>query len=194
MHTREIILASQSPQRKQILETLGLDFKCVPADIDEHLVVAPTQELRAQKIAQAKAEKIAKQNPDSIIIAGDTFVVLEDRALEKPKSLQEAVEMLTLQSGKTVRAMTGVCYIDPMANLRFETTVVTEFTFRNLSFQEIASYVKNNPVLTWSAAFSPAYPAGAAFVADVRGSLTCLTHGLPIENIAEYVRQSGVSI
>lgn len=189
---QKIILASQSPQRKKLLEKLGISFTVVPANVDEKSINAPTSEERAQQIAFAKAQKIQSQNPDAIIIAGDTFVVVEGKELEKPSSLAEAEQMLSLLSGKTAKAISGLAYFDPQLNLRQSEFVVTTFTFRKLSQQEIADYVQHNPVLTWSAAFSSAYDEGVALVATVDGSLTSFTHGLSLEKVAKLLQKSGV--
>lgn len=190
---QQIILASQSPQRQAILATLGLPFTAQPADIDEQAITAPTQQLRAQKIAQAKASKIQTLNPEAIVIAGDTYVVHQDRVLEKPKSLAEAKEMLQYQSGKTLEALTGVCYLDAVHHIEHRETIVTEFTFRELSEAEIDYYVASEPVLTWSAAFCPAYNSGMALVASSSGSFTSFTHGLPLEVVATQLGLSGVA-
>lgn len=189
----EIILASQSPQRQKLLASLGLKFKIVPADIDEKSVIAPSLSSRAEKIAAAKAAKIAMIYPEAIIIAADTFTVLNGQVYEKPETLNEAKNMLKNMSGQSIQDYTGLCLIDPARDLIKLETVMTVATFRKLSDLEIDRYVANNPVLTWAAGFSPAYDAGMGLIAKVAGSLTCLTHGLPLEKVAKFLTQSGIS-
>lgn len=189
---REIILASQSPQRKIIFQTLHLPFQVIASDIDEKVFKAETHELRAQHIAWAKAEKIFQLHPEAIIIAADTFTELNGQAFEKPTDLQEAKTMLQKQSGKKGVCYTGFAYIDQKNNIKYRDTALTEFMFRHLSNQQIDNYISANPVLTWSAAFCPAYPEGIGLVSFVSGSLSSFTHGLPIEIVTQQLKNSGV--
>lgn len=188
-----VILASQSPQRRAMMNTLGIPFEVMPAAIDEKAIVAATQVERAEQVARAKAEAVSREstgNP-AIIIAADTYIVDGDLVLEKPESLAEAQEMLRHQSGRTLVALSGFCYLDAEHLIDYSTTVTTECTFRHLSDQEIEEYVTTEPVLTWSAAFSPAYASGAALIASVSGSLTSFTYGLPMEELIPLLQQSG---
>jgi septum formation protein len=190
---RNIILASQSPQRKNLLSQLRIPFAVVPSKIDEAAITAKSHLERAKQVAFAKAKEVQKQYPNAIIIAGDTYVVDGEKEFEKPKSKQEAIEMLTHLSGKKVQELTGFAYFDAQQKIEVNTTVVVDFRFRTLSKHEIESYVANEPVLTWSASFCPAYDSGAALVEEVHGSLTSFTHGLPIELVAENLKKSGIT-
>lgn len=190
---RKIILASQSPQRNNMLKQLRIPFEVVPSYIDEAAITAQTHVERAKQVALAKAKEVQEQYPDAIIIAGDTYVVDGEKEFEKPRSIEEAREMLAYLSGRSVQELTGFAYLDPKQNIEVNTTVVVSFTFRELSKEEIENYVANEPVLTWSAAFCPAYDSGAALIADVQGSLTSFTHGLPIELVTENLKRSGVT-
>jgi len=187
-------LASQSPQRKLILDTLHIPFKVMPADVDEQAIVNDDPRKRAELVARAKAEEIQINNPNSIVIAADTFTQIDGRSFEKPESKREAKEMLMAQSGKEGQALTGFCYLDSEKELNFSTVVVTDFKFRPLSQREIAHYISNEPVTTWSAAFCPGYPSGMALVEWIKGSMTGFTHGLPIELVAKLLKESGVKI
>lgn len=179
-HSRAIILASQSRQRKNIFTTLHIPFKIIPAHIDELAITATTETARAQKIALKKAEAISDQKPEAVIFAADTYVYDQDRVLEKPENEQQAAEMLRYMSNKELKAVTGYCCIDA-GKVFTSTNVVTDFSFRTLTDSEIKTYVETQPVTTWSAAFSPAYDAGISLVKEMRGSFTSFTHGLPME-------------
>ena len=96
----KLILASQSLQRKIMLATLDLPFSILPANIDEQVIKAKSEKDRARKIALAKAQKVQLNNPDSIIIAADTYTWVNNRAYEKPATKKEAKQMLKEQSGK----------------------------------------------------------------------------------------------
>lgn len=191
---RKIILASGSRQRKLLFETLGIPFEIIPADIDEKAVSFDDLKSRAANIARAKAEAVAKGNPDSIIIAADTYVVKDGKALEKPHDLKEAEEMVTDLSGDESIAYSGYCYIDKKSQINESGVAETLTKFRHLSPEFIKHYINNNPVQEWSAAFSPAYHEGMALVDSIEGSFTSFTHGLPLEIIVPLLQKSGVRI
>lgn len=188
--TPQIILASSSKQRQNLLRAAGVAFTVVAADLDEKaLAQGVPNSARAVTLARAKAAKIAEQHPNSIIIAADTFSIFNDEVLEKPVDLDDARRMLRLISGQTVSDHTGVCCWNLVTGKKLEQTVITQFTFRRLSDTEIDRYITTQPVTTWSAAFSAAYDVGMALVAHSEGSLTALTHGLPIELVMEFLTE-----
>ncbi len=189
---RQIILASQSKQRFKILKTLNLEFVVKPASIAEQKISASSHEVRAELIARAKAEEIITQFPEAIVIAGDTYGLYQGKALEKPVSQEEAKEMLTMLSGQEMTALTGFCYLDRKKQVDVSLTKKINAKFRPLSQELIEHYVENEPVLTWSAAFSAAYDSGIALIAELEGSLTAFTHGLPLEEAAACLKKSGV--
>ncbi len=189
--SQRIILASSSPQRQNILRAAGVDFTAIAADLDEKAVANGTPlEQRALTIATAKAKKIAAANPDAIIIAADTFSVFQHEILEKPVDLVDARRMLRLVSGNTVTSHTGLCCLNPETGKTLQTTVLVQITFRHLSDAEIERYVSTQPVTTWSASFSAAYDAGMALIAGTEGSLTALTHGIPMELVLDFLADS----
>lgn len=194
MSKRQIILASQSPQRKEMLSTLGIEFEVKPADVDEQGYQISDLAQRAQDLALMKAEVVTQDHPQAIVIAADTYGDFDGQALEKPENLAQAREMLKLQSGNWLKGYTGFAYLDLVNNVEINKVAEFKFLFRPLSEQEIEYYINNNPVTTWSAAFAPAHPSGAALIEHVDGSLTAFTHGLPMEWVVEGLRESGVSI
>lgn len=192
--TRKIILASGSAQRKALLSSLDIAFEIIPADINEKEIRDEDFAIRAKNIALAKAKSVLAKH-DGIIIAADTFTVHQSgRVLEKPENLDEAREMLLLESGSKQNVYTGFCYLDKENKIGYNETFITEVTFRKLYPEEIESYINNMPVLTWSAAYSPAYPYGMSMFKSVSGSLTALTHGLPLEALIPLLKQSGFLI
>lgn len=185
-----IILASQSLQRKKLLEAAGIDFTIQPANIDEKSFRNPDLIKRAAEIARKKAETVALENPSAIIIAADSFLTNQGKTYEKPHTIKEAEQMLSTFSGKRVQVITGVCYLDPKLSLMYTDTVVSWAQFRSLSDHEVERYTQTQPVTTWSGGFSPAYDAGAALLTEISGSLTGCTHGLPMEIILPLLEKS----
>jgi septum formation protein len=189
-----LILATQSPQRFALFTELHLPFDQVPADVNEQDIQDPDLVKRAELVARAKAEKVARDYPDAIVIAADTYIILEGRALEKPVGEADAIRMLELQSGRQTVEVTGLCYLDPKRDLEVAKTIITNIWFRDLSLAEIKHYVAHNPVTGFSGAFCPAYASGAALIARIEGSFTSFTHGLPLDEIVPLLRQSGVEV
>ena len=190
-----LILASQSQDRRKILKALNLPFKIVPANIDEAAIRYSDFKKQAEMIARAKAKKVSQLYSKAVIISGDTFVGNHGQILEKPKNLKDARAMLKLQSGAKEQAYTGFCYLDPNKKIDFSTCVVTEVIFRTLTTAEIDGCLKKFPVTTWSAAFSPMYHLYfAGMIAEIRGSFTGFTHGLPMELLIPLLRKSGFKI
>lgn len=186
-----IILASQSRQRRELLETLGFEFEVLPADIDELQIDDPDHGVRAAKVALAKAKKIQATRPQSIIISADTFVVLNGKRLEKPESKAAGRDMLGQLSGKAVTVYTGWAYLDGYDQEVINQTSVDQITFRHLSQAEITKYVATYPVTHWAASFTFSHMAGIALAAEVKGSLTGVL-GLPLEKIIPHLVNSGV--
>ncbi len=180
-----LILASQSAQRRAILAGLGLEFAVVPANIDEAAIQAADHFTRVKAVAKAKALTVAKAHASHLILAADTYVLCGGKSFEKPVDLADAHRMLTELSGQTCQEITGICLLNTATGAEENEVTAAEFVFRNLSQAEIDRYVQTEPVLQWSAAFSPAYPAGAALIASVNGSLTGFSHGLPVEWVME---------
>lgn len=133
-----LILASQSPRRRELLGLFRIPFTVQVADIDETMDPSADPKDEVARVSRCKALAIPR-NADDVVVAADTIVVCEGKVLGKPHSEQEAKEMLHLLSGRDHQVMTG------MTVLRGETvrviTEVTDLHFRPLSDREIASYV-----------------------------------------------------
>jgi len=175
------------------MDALDIPYVVIPADIDEKAIRDENLEIRAEKIARAKAEKVVNEH-NGIIISADTFCACDGKVLEKPQSLDEAREMLKLQADKTSTLYTGFCYIDKVNKIDYSTVAITKYVLRKLSDDEINKFVENNPVTEWAAAFSPAYTYQLGFIKYIEGSLTGSTHGLPVELLIPCLEKSGVKV
>ena len=133
----ELVLASQSPRRKELLTLLGHPFRVQAASVDETMEELPI----AQAVARLSYRKAAAidAGESQIVIGADTVVVLDGKPLGKPKDAEDAARMLRSLSGKTHQVMTGVCVLKGERVLTH--TEVTEVTFRSLTEQEIINYV-----------------------------------------------------
>jgi septum formation protein len=189
---QKIILASRSKSRKAIMDSLGIPYIVIPADINEKAIRDKNLKLRARKIARAKGEKVASENK-GIVISADSFAVCDGRVLEKPQSLREARKMLKLQGSKPCVIYTGFSYLDKLNSMDYSTTIVTKYVFRKLSDGEIDRFVENNPVLTWAGAFAIMDVNQFRFFEKINGSLTA-TSGLPVEVLIPCLAKSGIKI
>ena len=134
----QLILASASPRRRELLGLFGLPFVIRAADIDETMDPSLPPEQEVARVSRCKALAVPRQ-ADDVVIAADTIVVCEGRVLGKPHSPREAEDMLTLLSGRDQQVMTG-CTV--AAGERVQTfTEITDLHFRPLEPEEIRRYV-----------------------------------------------------
>ena len=134
----EVILASQSPRRRELMQHLHIPFTVRVADIDETMDPAKPPAQEVARVSRRKAEAIPR-TPEDVVIAADTIVVCDGVVLGKPTDEEDAFRMLNLLSGKSHQVMTGltVCRGERIA----VTTEVTDVHFRSLSPQEIRDYI-----------------------------------------------------
>ena len=185
-----IILASKSPRRKQLLSMMGLEFTVQAADVDETMDKSQPPEHEVAAVSARKAEKIAHEHPDDIIISADTIVVIDGKILGKPKDEADAAEMLRLLSGRTHTVFTGLTIF---AGGETKTRVVgTEVTFRLLSDTEIAAYIRTGEPMDKAGSYG-IQGYGSMFVSHLNGDYFCVM-GLPVCTLGEMLREAGVEI
>ena len=146
----QLILASSSPRRRELLGLFGIPFVIRAADIDETMDPSLPPEQEVARVSRCKALAVPRQK-DDVVIAADTIVVCEGRVLGKPHSPREAEEMLTLLSGRDHQVMTG-CTI--AAGERVQTfTEITDLHFRPLEPEEIRRYVESGEPMDKAGAY-----------------------------------------
>ena len=185
----KIILASQSPRRKELLERMGLtDFEICPAQGEERLEPSLSPEQMVEQLSVQKAREIAAQQPDALVIAADTVVAVDGRVLGKPHSRQEAVEMLTLLSGRTHTVYTGVT----VCRGRQEQTghEATQVVFGKLTPQQIQAYVDTQEPMDKAGSYG-VQGRGCVLVEGICGDYYNVV-GLPVYRLAGMLRQFGV--
>jgi septum formation protein len=166
MPVRRLILASASPRRARILESLGLTFEVRPPGVDESIHGGESPEAAVRRLARRKAAAVFR-HPADCVIAADTVVVLRSRVLGKPESPAQARRMLRDLSGRTHTVVTGVAVA---WGGKMATAVDrTEVRFRKMSESEIASYVKSGEPLDKAGAYH-VEGGGAAFIEWIKGS------------------------
>ncbi|MBQ3426065.1 MAG: septum formation inhibitor Maf [Clostridia bacterium] len=182
----EIILASASPRRRELMKTMGLDFSVVVSDADESAAdkqVPPgiyVQELAFLKAA-ASAKKIKKRK-DKIIISADTIVVCDDKVLGKPKDKKEAFDMLKMLSGRMHKVFTGFCVIRLSDGKMVCKDVCTEVRFRELADEKIEKYIETGEPMDKAGAYG-IQGLGSMFVSGINGDYFNVV-GLPVSELA----------
>ena len=179
-----LILASQSPRRKELLGLFGIPFTVRVADIDETMNPALSPDVAVAQISRKKAYAVARQ-ADDVLIAADTIVVVEGKILGKPRSSQEAVEMLQLLSGRDHQVMTGVTVLCHDKEAVF--TEVTDLHFRELSDSEILRYVHSGEPMDKAGAYG--IQGGAALFCEKMAGDYYNVMGLPVCRLGQVLKE-----
>ena len=186
----KIILASQSPRRRELLSRMGIThFDVLPAQGEEHIDHSLPAGLLVEALARQKAAEIAAcAPPDAVIIAADTVVALDNEILGKPHTAQEAAEMLQKLSGRQHTVYTGV------AVRQNDTELVergaAQVHFRPLSPQEIRAYIATGEPMDKAGAYG-VQGYGCLFVEGIVGDYYNVM-GLPVCRLGRMLRQFGV--
>ena len=180
----QLILASGSPRRKELLGLFGIPFVIRAADIDETMDehLPPFDEV--SRVSRLKALAVPREQ-DDIVIAADTIVVCEGRVLGKPHSREEAVRMLTALSGRDHQVMTGCTVVRGRKTETF--TEVTDLHFRPLTDTEIARYVDSGEPMDKAGAYG--IQGGAALFCEKIVGDYYNVMGLPVCRLGQVLRK-----
>ena len=180
----KLILASQSPRRKELLGFFRLPFTVRVADIDETMTPGASAYAEVARVSHLKALAVPRE-PEDVVVAADTIVVCGDRVLGKPKSTEEAIEMLTLLSGRDHQVMTGMTVL--RGDRAVVCTEVTDLHFRELSGEEIRAYVATGEPMDKAGSYG--IQGGAAlFCPRMEGDYYNVM-GLPVCRLAEILKE-----
>ncbi len=164
----DIVLASASPRRFELLKQIGLEFKVVPSNLDEEMVGNDSIDELVKNNAKAKGLKVAEHYPNALVISADTVVAFERKILGKPANEEEAFDMLKLLSGKTHQVYTGIgLFLKKYEGLKLD-AVCTNVTFRRLSEDEIWAYINTGEPFDKAGAYG-IQGQGALLVERVEG-------------------------
>ncbi|WP_032136986.1 Maf family protein [Kingella negevensis] len=189
---REILLASGSPRRREILQNLGYTVNAVAADIDETPLAGELARDYVLRLAVEKNRAVVKMQPENnlSVISADTSVVLNGQILGKPESAEQAIEMLSQLSGCVHQVLTGVCV--SFNGAEFSAVQQNDVQFREISAAEMAAYVATGEPLDKAGAYG-IQGLGGVFVSHLSGSFTGVM-GLPVFETVELLRRCGVKV
>ncbi len=185
-----VILASQSPRRRDLLAQMGLtDFLILPAQGEEHIPKNATPAQAVEALSRQKASEISALHPDAVVIGADTVVALGDTILGKPRDEAEAVATLSALSGQSHTVYTGitVCCGDHVVTTHEKTTV----HFRPLTDAEIAAYVATGEPMDKAGSYG-IQGRGGLLVSAIAGDY-CNVVGLPICKLGQLLLDFGVN-
>ena len=175
-----IVLASSSPRRSELLARAGVRFEVMGSPAEEiHDETMPPEKL-CEANAILKAAAVAEMRPDDTVIGADTLVFIDDRALGKPKDMDQARAMMRMLSGRTHLVCTGVCVIFPGGSRKIFHDL-TEVIFRELSDGDIDAYFSVVNPLDKAGAYG-IQEHGERIVAEIRGSFENVM-GFPVERV-----------
>ena len=181
----EIILASNSPRRKELLELANIKFDIITKDTDEVLDNKLSVTKQIEQIAYKKASAVATNYPDKIVIGADTVVVVDNTILGKPKDEQDAKRMIKLLSGKTHQVITAVSII--YNNNPFMFHEITDVTFYEMTDEEINNYIKLSSIYDKAGAYAIQGEA-ALYIKAINGDYYNVM-GLPIARLVKYLKE-----
>jgi septum formation protein len=189
---RKIILASTSPHRKEMLEKAGLIFDVVPSDYEEDMTLDLEPGELAKFLSKGKAETVAKDFEDAIIISADTFVSFENKIIGKPHTIEKAYETLRTLSGKTHSVFTGFTIIDTREKKMISKAVETKVSFKELSNKMINDYILNGNPLRYAGSYTLNEIADK-FIEKIEGDRLSII-GLPINTVMETLKEFNIDV
>ena len=188
----KIVLASRSGVRKLILEKNGIDCEVMPADIDEDEVKKSllnenaTPLIISKNLAELKANKISRKNPDKIVLGADSVIDLENTLISKPKNRNEALKILEKLNGQKHLLISSVC-ISKNGSMAWNYTDASSLTMKKLNLDEIKSYlskIKDKELYAYGVYQIEA--DGKSLFSKIEGDENSIM-GLPIKKIKEYL-------
>jgi septum formation protein len=183
----QLYLASTSPRRREILQTLGVDFDVIMVDTDETPFDDESPEELVLRLASAKADAAAGAET---VLAADTVVVLGERVLNKPRDAEDAIEMLLALSGRTHRVLTGVALKTSEGTQAILSA--TNVRFREIDQDEAAAYWQSGEPCDKAGAYG-IQGLGGMFVAAIEGSYSSVM-GLPVFETVELLKSAGIEV
>jgi len=187
----KIALASESPFRRRALEMIGVAFETSPSRIDEKAIRHDDPARLTQKLAEAKARRVAKQYSQAIIVAGDAVAAKGKKIFEKPRDKEEAAEFLNDLSASEFQFVTSLAVLNSQTGRMLSTVETLNITFRPLIETEIQRYIDHYDVLNYAGAFED--DAVHLFAERIQGSYNIGT-ALPVSRLVLFLREQGVDI
>lgn len=186
----DLILASSSPRRTDLMRVVGVPFRVVAPRTEEEPAPGEAPSRFVRRAARGKGEEVASRHADSFVLAADTIVVASGAILGKPKSPADSVRMLALLAGREHRVHTAVCLLRARDGYREEGVETTRVVFRELSRKEIEGYVRTGEPGDKAGAYA-AQGAGNLLIDRIVGSYTNVV-GLPMTRVVRMLLRANL--
>jgi len=189
MNRNDLILASASPRRKELLQRLGLPFRSIPSRIQEDFRTGESPGDHVLRLSEAKAREIAQRFPGNWIIGADTIVVVGEEILGKPGGPDEARRMLETLAGRTHEVLTGLCVLRLDEGRGAQRIARTRVHVRELSRDEMKWYIRTGEPFDKAGGYA-IQGYGGIFISGIEGSYTNVV-GLPTTELVLMLRDLG---
>jgi len=188
-----LILASSSPARKALLEKLQIPFQTVSPDIDETPLSHEKPKDLALRLAIEKASAVKKKYPEALIIGADQVIMCGKTRLDKPGTVENAIAQLTLVSGKSIEAYTGLCLLNTKTGKCHSTVSTYQVYFRQLSPKIIESYIQRDNPLHCAGSIK-AESLGITLFTKMQGDDFTSLPGLPLIALTDFLLTEGFTL
>lgn len=187
----DLVLASASPRRSELLQRIGLRFAVVPSRADEAILPGETPEIHARRLSEAKAREVGERpgQPGNFFIGSDTIVVRDETILGKPADAGEAWQMLLSLSGRSHRVISGYAVFNRRAGTIYSGIATTRVYFKPLTEAEISGYIATGEPFDKAGAYA-IQGVGCFMVEKIEGSYTNVV-GLPLCEVVSLLERIG---
>ncbi len=185
-----LILASVSPRRKRLLQSIGIEFLVQPSNSEEPEDISADPAEVAEKLARIKARAVSAAFPGHWVLAADTIVVLEGRIFGKPTDPSDASRMLGELSGRVHEVITGMCLRNEDKKILRSGSAATRVRFKPLTIAEIEAYIRTKEPMDKAGAYG-IQGIGASLVKSIEGSYSNVV-GLPLCETIEWMLEEGI--
>ncbi len=186
-----LILASSSAYRRELLQRLGLPFRCMAPDVDESGIGGESPAQQVVRLAQAKTAAVAPAGEAAVVIGSDQLAVLDGGVLGKPGDAQTAAAQLRHMRSRTVEFLTAVCVLEAATGTVQTDVVPFNVAFRDYSDAEIHRYIEADRPLDCAGSFK-SERLGITLVRRMEGTDPTALIGLPLIRLSEMLRAAGV--
>ena len=193
MTSTQLVLASTSPYRHELLARLGLPFIAEGPETDETALPGEAPEAMALRLSEAKARAVAKRYPESLIIGSDQVAHLDGKIFGKPGNHERAVEQLKTMRGRTVTFFTGLCLLNAKTGTARTRGIPIRVTFRDLSDGEIENYLRRERPYN-CAGSAKSEGLGIAIIEKIEGEDPNALIGLPLIALCELLKIENISV
>lgn len=189
---KQLILASRSPRRRELLGRWKIPFTAVESHYEEDMTLPLPPKRLAKVLSMGKAKSVATKYPNAIVVAADTFIAHRGKLMGKPKSVADAKQMLRQLSGRTHSVITGLAIIDTTTGQKVSKAVEAQITFRPITTREINAYVASGEPMDKAAAYA-IQGIGSVIIKKIDGDYHGVM-GLPLYQLAQELEKFGVKV